>query len=181
MRDEDVGATASDDPATVPVGDDPGPSPPETRLHVILDRPEIAGNVGAVGRTCVAVGASLWLIRPLGFHLDDPHRRRAGLDYWEHLELRVVNAFEEVAEVVGHDRIWAFSTRSTLPFTSVRYRAGDALLFGPESRGLPARLLEARPDRVVRIPIRPEARSLNLSVSAAVGLFEAVRQIEAAD
>src|SRR5262249_7298097 len=82
------------------------------RLHVILFEPEIAANTGAIGRTCVAAGACLWLVRPLGFHLDDRNLRRAALDYWEHLDLRVVDALGDVEEALGRDRIWSFSTRA---------------------------------------------------------------------
>jgi len=96
---------------------------------VILVEPEIAPNVGAVGRTCVAVGASLWLVRPLGFLVDDRKIRRAGLDYWEHLDWRVVDHLDEVAEALGRDRLWSFSTRAALPYTEADYRAGD----GPSS------------------------------------------------
>ncbi|WP_206352249.1 tRNA (cytidine(34)-2'-O)-methyltransferase [Tautonia rosea] len=151
------------------------------RLHVVLYQPEIAANAGSIGRTCVAVGAMLWLVRPLGFLIGDRHLKRAGLDYWDHLRWQVVDGLDEVAEAIGHDRFWSFSTRASTPYTQVRYQPGDALVFGPESRGLPARLVEDRPDRAVRIPMRSEARSLNLAVSAAVGVFEAVRQLDASD
>src|SRR5262249_30383127 len=147
------------------------------RFHVILVEPEIAANTGAIGRTCVATGAMLWLVRPLGFHLDDRHRRRAGLDYWEHVSWRVVNTVDEVAETVGRDRLWLFTTKATAPYTGVAYREGDGLVFGPESRGLPDSWLSSCPNRLVRIPIRPEARSLNLANAAAVAMFEVIRQI----
>jgi len=149
------------------------------RLHVVLVMPEIAGNVGAIGRTCVAAGAMLWLVRPLGFFLDDRRLRRAGLDYWPDLRWRVVDGLAEVADALGDDRLWAFSTKAATPYTSARCREGDALVFGPESRGLPESWLAARPTRSVRIPIRPEARSLNLGTCVAIGLFEALRQIDA--
>jgi tRNA (cytidine/uridine-2'-O-)-methyltransferase len=160
----------------MPPTDDPDGPPP--RLHVVLYQPEIAANVGAIGRTCVAVGAMLWLVRPLGFLISDRQLKRAGLDYWEFLRWRVVDDLDEVVRAIGPDRSWCFSTRADRSFNSVRYREGDALVFGPESRGLPSRLVEGRPDRAVRIPIRAEARSLNLGVSVAVGVFEAIRQIE---
>jgi tRNA (cytidine/uridine-2'-O-)-methyltransferase len=150
-------------------------------FHVVLVEPEIAGNTGAIGRTCVAVGATLWLVRPLGFRLDDRHRRRAGLDYWEHLNWRVVDHIDEVVAALGRDRLWSFSTKAQQPYTSVAYRRGDGLVFGSESRGLPIAWTSSRPDRLVRIPIRPEARSLNLGTAAAIALFEAVRQVEADD
>lgn len=149
----------------------------EDALNVVLVEPEIAANAGAIGRTCVAAGARLWLVRPLGFHLGDRHRRRAGLDYWEHLDWRVVDGFDEVASALGADRLWLFSTRAGRPYTEAAYRPGDALVFGSEGRGLPARLLESHRGRAVRIPMRPAARSLNLANAAAVALYEAVRQI----
>lgn len=150
------------------------------RLHVVLVEPEIAANAGNVGRTCVAIGARLWLVRPLGFRVDDRHLRRAGLDYWSYLDWRVVDGLADVAESVGPDRLWSFSTRAGRPYTTGHYRAGDALIFGPESRGLPAGWLAEQGDRALRIPIRPEARSLNLAVAVAVAGFEAVRQLSGA-
>jgi tRNA (cytidine/uridine-2'-O-)-methyltransferase len=161
---------------------DSAPVPPGsfgTRLHVVLVEPEIAANAGAIGRTCVAAGAMLWLVRPLGFHLDDRHRRRAGLDYWEHLQWRVVDRLDEVAAALGPDRLWSFSTKGQRCYTDVVYRRGDALVFGAESRGLPGRWRDAAAaaDQLLRIPMRPEARSLNLANAVAIGLFEAVRQV----
>ena len=146
----------------------------------MLVEPEIAGNVGAIGRTCVAAGAMLWLVRPLGFFLDDRHLRRAGLDYWPHLTWRIVDGLDEVAAELGEDRLRPFSTRAPLPYTAATYRAGDALVFGSEGRGLPPSWLDARLDRALRIPIRPEARSLNLGTAVAIGLFEALRQVPGA-
>src|SRR5579864_466042 len=163
-----------------PVVRDSGDPPvAPARLHVVLVEPEIAANAGSIGRTCVAVGAMLWLVRPLGFHLDDRNLRRAGLDYWPHLLWRAVDHIDELVAALGRDRLWSFSTHAQQPFTRVTYRAGEGLVFGPESRGLPARWLAACPERNVRIPIRPEARSLNLANAVSVALFEAVRQIEA--
>jgi tRNA (cytidine/uridine-2'-O-)-methyltransferase len=146
-------------------------------LHVVLVEPEIAHNTGSIGRTCVAVGATLWLVRPLGFHLDDRHLRRAGLDYWEHLKWEVVDRLDEVVTALGRDRLWSFSTKVSQIYTDVRYRCGDALVFGPESRGLPQHWLTDLPERAVRIPMRPEARSLNLANAVAVAVFEAKRQL----
>jgi tRNA (cytidine/uridine-2'-O-)-methyltransferase len=148
------------------------------RFHVILVEPEIAGNTGAIGRSCVAAGAMLWMVRPLGFHITDRHIRRAGLDYWPHLDWKVVDHLDEVVEALGPDRLWFFSTKASRPYTAATFRHGDGLVYGPESRGLPLGWLEARPDRALRIPIRPEARSLNLSNAVSISLFEAVRQAE---
>jgi tRNA (cytidine/uridine-2'-O-)-methyltransferase len=148
-------------------------------LHVVLVEPEIAANAGAIGRTCVAAGAMLWLVRPLGFHLDDRHRRRAGLDYWEHLHWRAVDSLDDAVAAIGADRLWSFSTKGRQLYSEASYHVGDALVFGAESRGLPARWLAAAAtaDRLLRIPMRHEARSLNLANAVAIGLFEAVRQI----
>jgi tRNA (cytidine/uridine-2'-O-)-methyltransferase len=157
------------------------PLDPATPLHVVLVEPEIAANTGSVGRTCVAVGAMLWLVRPLGFHVNDRNIRRAGLDYWEHLNWRVVDHLDEVAAALGHDRLWLFSTKASRVYTDADYQASDALVFGPESRGLPSSWLAARPGRALRIPIRPEARSLNLSNAVAVAAFEAMRRISVRD
>jgi tRNA (cytidine/uridine-2'-O-)-methyltransferase len=156
----------------------PGRSP-EGRLHVVLVGPEIAANAGAIGRSCVAAGAMLWMVRPLGFHLTDRHVRRAGLDYWPHLEWRVVDHLDEVVDALGRDRLWSFSTKASRTYSGASFGLGDGLVFGPESRGLPLPWLESRPDRALRIPIRPEARSLNLASAVAIGLFEALRQCEA--
>lgn len=150
----------------------------EPLIHVVLHEPEIALNTGAIGRVCVAAGAMLWLVRPLGFHLDDRRIRRAGLDYWPHLRLRVVDHLDVAAGEIGGDRLWYFSTRGERLHTGVSYRGGDGLVFGSESRGLPRALLEAHADRVVRIPMAAAARSLNLATAAAVGVYEALRQIQ---
>lgn len=153
-----------------------GLEPP--RLNVVLLEPEIALNAGAIGRTCVAAGAALWLVRPLGFHLDDRRVRRAGLDYWEHLNWTVVDRLDDVVSALGRERLWSFSTKGIPGYTRVRYRPGDALIFGPESRGLPLAWLTEQKERVLRIPIRPEARSLNVANAVAIAVFEAIRQFE---
>lgn len=147
----------------------------EAPLHVVLVEPEIASNAGNVGRTCVAVGAVLWLVRPLGFRLDDRHLKRAGLDYWPELEYRVVDGLDEALRGIGEGRAWYFSTKAGRPYTTADYRPGDALVFGSEGKGLPASVVEAAGGRALRIPIRPEARSLNLANAVAIGVFEAIR------
>ena len=149
-------------------------------LYVALLEPEIAGNVGNIARTCVAVGAELHLVRPYGFRLSDAAVRRAGMDYWE--DAKVVQhasfaafqgAFTQAFEA---RRVFAFTTKASAHYSSVSYRAEDVLLFGPESRGLPE---VVRRDCVpVKIPMQPGARSLNLAVSVGVGVYEAWRQLE---
>ncbi len=169
---EDLDASGASEPAQAEPRLEPAPW-----LNVVLFEPEIAANTGAIGRTCVAAGARLWLVRPLWFHLDDRHLRRAGLDYWEHLDLRVSDELAQVASVLGRDRLWSFSTRASRVYTDADFQPGDALDFGPESRGLPRPWLDECPDHALRIPIHPTARSLNLANAVAVALFECVRQL----
>lgn len=153
------------------------PSPTLPILNVVLVRPKIAANTGAIGRTCVAAGAKLWLVRPLGFHLDDRHRRRAGLDYWEHLDWTVVDDIEAIDQAFTPDRLWLFETGPGPVYSDACYAPGDALVFGSEDQGLPPSWVARHADRRVRIPTRPEARSLNLANSVAIGLYEAIRQV----
>ena len=148
----------------------------EPKFHVVLYQPEIPHNTGSVGRTCVAVGAKLWLIRPLGFQVDDYHLRRSGMDYWRKLEWETVNDWADFERMHGDARRWFFSKTAQRSYTDVEYQLGDTLVFGRESQGLPPALLEADPDHTLRIPIRADARSLNLSNSVAIAIFEAERQ-----
>jgi tRNA (cytidine/uridine-2'-O-)-methyltransferase len=148
----------------------------QPQLHVVLYQPEIPYNTGSVGRTCVAVGAKLWLVRPLGFRLDDYYLRRAGLDYWEHLVWEAVDDWPSLIGKLPDRRPWLFTKTAAQAYTNVRYMRDDVLVFGCESSGLPPSLLEEFNDRRLRIPIRPDARSLNLSNSVAIALFEAQRQ-----
>ncbi len=153
----------------------------EPLLHVVLFEPEIPYNAGSVGRTCAAVGAKLWLVRPLGFRVDDYHLRRAGMDYWQQLSWEVVDDWPALAAALGGRRRWLLTKKATRSYLDVDYRRGDVLVFGAESTGLPDRLLDENPDERLRIPIRPTARSLNLSNSVAVVAFEAVRQFGTLD
>jgi tRNA (cytidine/uridine-2'-O-)-methyltransferase len=147
-----------------------------TPLNVVLYQPEIAYNTGSAGRTCVAVGAKLWLVRPLGFQIDDRRLRRAGMDYWQHLDYEIVNDWGALCRQLDPARFWFLSKTAEKTYTEARFERGDALVFGSESHGLPRDMLDTRPDRCLRIPILPNARSLNLSVSVAVAVFEARRQ-----
>lgn len=145
-------------------------------VHIVLYQPEIPYNAGSVGRTCVAVGAKLWLVRPLGFRLEDRRLRRAGLDYWQHLDWEVVDDWDSLCRRLGDRRPWFFSKTAATCYTDVEFEPDDVLVFGSESQGLPPTMLMSDPDRCLRIPIRDHARSLNLSVTVAVVAFEAKRQ-----
>ncbi|MCC7474747.1 MAG: tRNA (cytidine(34)-2'-O)-methyltransferase [Pirellulales bacterium] len=148
----------------------------EPRFHVVLYQPEIPYNTGSVGRTCVAVGAKLWLVRPLGFRVDDYYLRRAGLDYWQHLAWQVVDDWTELAAALAGHRYWFFSKKAKQDYLSATFHPGDVLVFGSESSGLPEALLTDHVESLLRIPTRSEVRSLNLSNAVAVASYEALRQ-----
>jgi tRNA (cytidine/uridine-2'-O-)-methyltransferase len=148
--------------------------------HVVLVHPEIHWNTGNAGRTCLATGATLHLIEPLGFSLDDREVKRAGLDYWEHVDLRVWGSWEVFErELPGLGEPWFFSTKATrllweAPLAGSR---STVLIFGRETGGLPAELHERYPDRFLTMPIEsPHVRSLNLSTSVAIAVYELMRQ-----
>ncbi len=134
-------------------------------LHIVLHQPEIPDNTGNVGRTCVALGAKLWLVRPLGFRLDNRHLRRAGLDYWQHLDWEAVDDWSALLARLPGRRPWFFTKRAATIYSEAAFSPGDVLVFGSESQGLPGSLLESYSDRCLRIPMAAEARSLNLAVS----------------
>ena len=150
--------------------------PYEPTLHIVLYQPEIPYNTGSVGRTCVAVGAKLWLVRPLGFRLDDYYLRRAGLDYWEHLAWQVVEDWESLLAEIGSRPILLLTKKAARAYYDAVYQPGDVMVFGSESAGLPDALLAEYPDAQLRIPTRSEVRSLNLSNAVAVAAYEARRQ-----
>lgn len=145
-------------------------------LHIVLYQPEIPNNTGSVGRTCVAMGAKLWLVRPLGFRGDDYYLRRAGLDYWRYLQWEVVDDWETLLERLPGVEPWLFTKKAETPYSAVQFHHEDVLVFGCESTGLPDKLLDAFPTRRLRIPIRPQVRSLNLSNCVAIVSYEALRQ-----
>ena len=147
-------------------------------LHVLLYEPEIPPNTGNLIRLCANTGVDLHLIQPLGFTLEDRQLRRAGLDYHEWSRVHVHPTLDAARATLGPHQLWAFSTKGDTLHSEVCFAAGDALLFGPESRGLPPKILEGlQPDQVIRIPMRPESRSLNLSNAVAVVVYEAWRQL----
>jgi len=146
-------------------------------LHVVLYEPEIPHNTGAVGRTCVAIAAILWLVRPLGFQLDNRHLRRCGLDYWEHLEVEVVDTWADLRTELAKARFWFFTKTAQQSYAETQFAAGDVLVFGSETQGLPRSLIEENHETSLRIPTRGAVRSLNLSSAVAVASYEAMRQI----
>jgi len=146
-------------------------------LHIVLYQPEIPYNTGSVGRTCVALGAKLWLVRPLGFRLDAHHLRRAGLDYWQHLNWQVVDDWVELTRHLPTTGHWYFTKFGQSHYTEAIYQAGDVLVFGRESQGLPAEITAPADGRRLRIPTRKDVRSLNLSNAVAVAGYEALRQL----
>lgn len=146
-------------------------------FHVVLHQPDIPQNTGNIGRTCVAVGAKLWLIRPLGFRIDERERRRAGLDYWQHLEWEVVDSFEEIVARHPEATVWCVESPGRRRVWEATFRAGDILLFGSETRGLPPSLLSEYATQVIDLPMRPEVRSLNLASTVNTAVYEAVRQV----
>lgn len=147
-------------------------------LHVILFRPEIPPNTGNVIRLCANTGAALHLIRPLGFELDDSRLRRAGLDYHEYARLQVHDDLGGCLAAIGSPRVFAFTTRGRVAHVDARFADGDALLFGCETAGLPGDVLDTiAAEQRLRLPMQPDSRSLNLSNTVAVAVYEAWRQL----
>ena len=145
-------------------------------FNIVLVEPEIPENTGNIARTCSVTGAILHLVRPLGFSVEDKHLKRAGLDYWRYLDITYYDSFAEVEERNPNARFHLTSTHAARSYADVVYRDGDFLVFGKETAGLGEALLSRRADDAVRIPMRNDRRSLNLSNAVAIVLFEALRQ-----
>ena len=145
-------------------------------MNIILHEPEIPANTGNIGRTCVATGTALYLIRPLGFDISDKAVRRAGMDYWKDLELYVYEDFNDFVSKNPNARIYMATTKAKKAYTEVIYEENDFIMFGKESAGIPEEILIKYEDTSVRIPMIGEIRSLNLSNSVAIMLYEALRQ-----
>jgi tRNA (cytidine/uridine-2'-O-)-methyltransferase len=174
-------------------------------VHIVLYQPEIPGNTGAVGRTCVGLDAKLWLVRPLGFRIDEKTLRRAGLDYWPHLDWEVVNDWEDLlarfacptldASTEASDgpselkrnvelpspNFWFLTKTATRSVYATTFSRGDVFVFGPETAGLPPSMLDTYREQLLRIPTTPRVRSLNLATSAAICAYEAFRQLNPPD
>lgn len=146
-------------------------------FHVVLIEPEIPPNTGNIGRLCLATGAHLHLVKPLGFSLDDRALRRAGLDYWHEVQVTLWDSFEQLREAQSADaRFFYLTTKSRRAYWDEQFQDGDFLVFGRETKGLPEPLLAANADRALTIPMSGSTRSLNLATSVGIVLFEAVRQ-----
>jgi tRNA (cytidine/uridine-2'-O-)-methyltransferase len=148
-------------------------------MHIVLVEPEIPPNTGNIGRLCLATGAHLHLIKPLGFSIDDRTLKRAGLDYWKDVQVTVWESFAELqAAQPTEARYFFLTTKTQVPYWGTRFQEGDFLVFGRETKGLPEPLLEANAGRLLTIPMTPQTRSLNLATSVGIVLYEAVRQVK---
>ncbi len=147
-------------------------------FHVVLYEPEIPPNTGNIIRIAANTGASLHLIEPLGFAWEDSRLKRAGLDYHEYADVSLYPSLDAFLRTIQPERVWAFTTRASHEYAKVSFRAGDAFLFGPESRGLPDAVLESLPaQQRLRIPMRADSRSLNLANAVSVAVYEGWRQL----
>ncbi|MEI7025956.1 tRNA (uridine(34)/cytosine(34)/5-carboxymethylaminomethyluridine(34)-2'-O)-methyltransferase TrmL [Paenibacillus sp. y28] len=145
-------------------------------FHIVLVEPEIPANTGNIARTCAATGTVLHLVRPLGFLTDDKTLKRAGLDYWHAVKVEYHDSFQELKEQYPEGRFHFATTKADKRYTDLRFEDGDFLVFGKETKGLSPEILEQHPGRWMRMPMTDAVRSLNLSNSAAIVLFEALRQ-----
>ena len=159
-------------------GLDHKPECPAGGMNIVLLEPEMPANTGNIGRTCVATGSRLHLIEPLGFQINEKMLRRAGLDYWDSLDVTVYDNFEDFLEKnpEARTRIYMATTKAPHVYTEVSYEPGAYLMFGKESAGIPEEILKEHQETAIRIPMLPEIRSLNLANSVAVVLYEALRQ-----
>lgn len=145
-------------------------------MHIILHQPEIPANTGNIGRTCVATGTALHLIEPLGFRLNEKEIKRAGMDYWEHLDVSRYMNFDEFKTLHPEAKIWMATTKARLSYADAVFGPDDFIMFGKESAGIPEEILVDYEETCIRIPMLPQIRSLNLSNSVAIVLYEALRQ-----
>lgn len=147
-------------------------------LNIVLYEPEIPHNTGAIARTCVLTHSKLHLIKPLGFSIDDKHLKRAGLDYWPLLEMEVYENYKDFMDKNKDETIYYSTTKTSNIYTDVKFKDGDFIMFGPETRGIPESILDENSEKCIRIPMIKELkRSLNLANSANIVLFEALRQV----
>lgn len=147
-------------------------------LHIVLVEPEIPSNTGNIARTCAAAGCALHLIRPLGFDISDKAVKRAGLDYWHLVDVRVYDNLEDFFAKNQVKQMWCMSTKAPRTYVEAQFADGCFLFFGKETKGLPEDFLNAHEACCLRLPMKPEARSLNLSNSVAIAVYEALRQLD---
>jgi tRNA (cytidine/uridine-2'-O-)-methyltransferase len=147
-------------------------------MNIVLYQPEIPYNTGNIGRTAVLTGTTLHLIKPLGFSLDEKQIKRSGLDYWPLVDLKIWDSIEELWEAYPQSNFYYATTKTKQSYSDVKYNRNDFIVFGPESRGLPKEILEKNQNTCITIPMKPLGRSLNLSNSAAIIIFEAYRQLD---
>ncbi len=146
-------------------------------FNIVLVHPQIPNNTGAIGRLCVNTGSSLHLIKPIGFDIDEKAVRRAGLDYWEKIDLHVWESIDEFMEAHPmRDRFFFATTKTDWPYFEHEFHEGDYLFFGSETAGIPSEILEAYPEQTMTIPMTKEGRSLNLAISSSIILYEAIKQ-----
>ena len=145
-------------------------------FNIVLVEPEIPQNTGNIARTCAATGAKLHIVKPMGFEINDKHLKRAGLDYWHLLDVRYYENLDDFFEKAGDARFFYATTKAPAVYSDVEFSDGDYILFGKETKGLPEELLYKDRERCIRIPMIDEARSLNLSNSVAIVIYEALRQ-----
>lgn len=148
----------------------------EEIMNIVLFEPEIHSNTGNIARTCAITGTSLHLIKPLGFSLEDKYLKRAGLDYWEFLDLKIYENFDEFLDKNKDAILYFYSKKGDVSYTEKAYQEDDYLVFGPETRGLPIEMMEPHWENVCKIPMGEKFRSLNLSNAVAIVLYEALRQ-----
>ena len=168
---------AHDNGSTAAVGhrpeNDTADSPP---VHVVLYQPEIPQNTGNIGRTCVAVGAKLWIVRPAAFRIDDARLRRAGLDYWQHLCLGDAANWDDLTRQLGPRRYFFFSRHAHKTLWEAEFQPGDVFVFGRETSGLPEHILDPQSPNALRLPTSTHVRSLNLATTVGIALYEHLRQ-----
>ena len=145
-------------------------------MNIVLHEPEIPANTGNIGRTCVATGSTLHLIEPLGFRLNEKEIKRAGMDYWEHLDVRRYDDYKDFCEKNPNAKIWMATTKAKHCYSDVSFGKDDYIMFGKESAGIPEEILVENEETCIRIPMLDKIRSLNLSNSVAIVLYEALRQ-----
>ncbi|MBQ1548347.1 MAG: tRNA (cytidine(34)-2'-O)-methyltransferase [Lachnospiraceae bacterium] len=145
-------------------------------MNIVLFEPEIALNTGNIGRTCVATGTTLHMIEPFGFSINEKQIKRAGMDYWERLDLRTYDEWADFVSEHGTEKLFLATTKTDRSYTDVKFDPDSFIMFGPESRGIPEEILNAHPENCIRIPMLSEERCLNLANSVCVVLYEALRQ-----